>query len=265
MEFDSDAVDQNAEGVADQGSGKREFLDTQIISYALKGKIDVPAVEGRLIASATAHELLRTWDKEEGDVAYYIPVPSIGIRELASSRPKHHPPRKQSTDLLPLYLGENELSVVEYGHLAISLLINSQEVDLLLYCTRHLDKHRRDVALRYFEFLTQHSIRCIAATSKVVPDVVELFRKFRARFSPKGDFRNTLNDILVLATALNVGAPLLTRDGVLNRFASEYYGTPLIAMADYVKIDFGHTSARRRISRDSKGYINRPWRSKLIE
>jgi hypothetical protein len=88
-----------------------------------------------------------------------------------------------------------------------------------------------------------------------------LFYEFLLRYNSKENLKNTINDVLILATAINSSSSLVTKDSLLNRFASEQYNAELIENQDSLIVDFGkEKSLEKRRSKESKGYINKGWR-----
>ena len=58
------------------------------------------------------------------------------------------------------------------------------------------------------------------------------------QFRPKQDVRNTINDIFILATALDACAELVTKDSSLARFAGKVFGVRLQSRKDHDIMDF---------------------------
>jgi hypothetical protein len=86
-----------------------------------------------------------------------------------------------------------------------------------------------------------------------------LFAEFTSEHNCKGNVRNTVNDILILATAIDRQKKFLTHDNLLNRFAAEYYEAPTHKDKNELLIDFSEKVAEKRKNRESKGYINKGW------
>lgn len=80
--------------------------------------------------------------------------------------------------------------------------------------------------------------------------------------SSKGDFRNTLNDMLILSFALDTvsaGGTFETRDKLLGTFARPYFDGAS-QQGDLIRFHRKPVSQARRASRESKGYVNTGWR-----
>ncbi|MFI1516098.1 hypothetical protein [Streptomyces griseoaurantiacus] len=75
----------------------------------------------------------------------------------------------------------------------------------------------------------------------------------------KKDFRNTLNDMLILGVALRHKCPIYTLDKELARIAAPHFHT---RTTDGALINLEPRivpSEDRKTPRESKGYINRGW------
>jgi hypothetical protein len=107
-----------------------EILDTQIVSYALKGRTDLQ-VRGKAVSAITPNELLMIQSLNPVQANYYVPVPSnIHFSALAGgvshNLNRDHPFPKMVTDQVILEFGNEYPTIIEYGSLAISLLINKR-------------------------------------------------------------------------------------------------------------------------------------------
>jgi len=69
-----------------------------------------------------------------------------------------------------------------------------------------------------------------------------------------------VNDVLILASAIEYQKPFLTKDNLLSRFAAETYHVQAIQQEGNILVDFSKIEPiERRKSLESKGYINRGW------
>lgn len=68
-------------------------------------------------------------------------------------------------------------------------------------------------------FVLQADMACDALTEKDTELASELMRRFMETNSRKEDVRNTLDDMLVLASSMNRGLVLRTDDTLLDDFA----------------------------------------------
>jgi hypothetical protein len=74
----------------------------------------------------------------------------------------------------------------------------------------------------------------------------------------KANFRNSVNDMMILATAIAGHEQLLTDDNLLARFAAAQRQAPLREVGEgLIEIDFERSiGVGRRLPNESKGYIN---------
>ncbi|MGA9379777.1 MAG: hypothetical protein WBV73_13525, partial [Phormidium sp.] len=70
---------------------------------------------------------------------------------------------------------------------------------------------------------------------------------------------------LILSTAIDLSAILITKDSLLNRFASKYCDTMLRVQKDFITMDFGANKEQNKLkNRESKDYINRGWQVRSL-
>ncbi len=153
--------------------------------------------------------------------------------------------------------------ILEFGSKAITKVVNGKNVDTLRQSIAFLEKGQQRIIRENFNFLLENEIRCVSLTPAIVEDAHQLLWDFRnSGHNLKESFRNSWNDILILATARNGGGLLVSDDNGLNRFAASSLRY-LDGSEDVVEITL-NTSAKRTAgsqSRESKGYINRGWRA----
>lgn len=133
------------------------FLDTQIVSYAMKGCWTEP-IEGSQIVSIVANEFLLVQGSKLNQANYYIPHPS-SIRHLTltsetvnegsrvSRKKPTHPFGKSWTDSIIMEFGQEHPPIVEYGNFAISETINGSHYPLFLAAINFLEKRQRKVLI----------------------------------------------------------------------------------------------------------------------
>jgi len=234
------------------------ILDTQIISYAFKGKYD-GLITQQHISSVTAKEFLLIQGAEQSSANYYVPLANRLINSNSIQK-RDHPFPKTSTDQIILNFGGDYPSMLELGNLAITEIINSHLESLFKASIQFLKKEERKTILDRFEFLLYHNINCIPLTHPIIELGLSLLYEFLQRYTPKENIRNTINDIFIVATTINASGSLITNDKLLNKFVSEYCDAKIEGDSDIVIIDFSKKQTlERRISKESKGYINRGW------
>ena len=232
------------------------ILDTQIISYAFKGVYD-GQVTNQFISSVTAKEFLLAQGVGQTSVGYHIPQWASSIPEI---RLPSHKYSKNSTDRITLDFGSDYPPIIEYGNLAISKVINQRAKKVLRSATGHFKKEKRKIILDRFDFLIGQSINCLSLNKYMAELGLTLFHEFISRYNLKENFRNSINDILILASAINSSGTLVTEDSLLNKFAAERYDASMKEYSGTLLIDFG--KIRPSIgdkNKESKGYVNRGW------
>jgi hypothetical protein len=240
-----------------------DVLDTQIISYSFKNSY-VGNIENKTISSVSAKEFLLVQGSEFTKANYYIPVSNkfnhllengIGISKL------DHPFRKRDTDQIILEFGHVHPTLIEFGNLAIAEAINLKAKNVYISSIQFLEKDKRKILLDRFEYLVENNINCIPLNKKIVELSLSLLHVFLKIYNSKEKFKNTLNDVFILATAINSSSTLITKDSLLNRFATEYFDTTLNENSGSLLIDFRKVKTSEfPKSKESKGYINKGWR-----
>lgn len=252
------------------------IIDTQIVSYALKGSsIAGGGLSGFSVTSTVAQEFLRVRDVATGESRYFTPPPHtlgpaardayFAQRKIHGDRPSDRPLFKRATDKLIMDFNNEFPSVVEYGHLGISHLIGTANRVIFSESVNHLAKRERKDLLGKFIFLAEQRVECIPVKADCVPVAFGLLKRLIARgFNLKADFRNSLNDMLILGTAITRGADLWTQDELLAQFAAEELTSKVKHRDTHYEIPVQSSeNSIRRVSRESKGYINTGWRYAL--
>lgn len=153
-------------------------------------------------------------------------------------------------------------SVVEYGHSGIAYLNNTGNRNVFTEAITHLPKRERKKLIDDFEFLVDHRAQCIPVDSESVPIAFSMLKEMTSKgFNHKADFRNSLNDMLILAAARSKQFRLRTMDGLLAKFADEHNFSEVVRRGELYELAFADPPApERRESRESKGYRNIGWR-----
>jgi len=248
------------------------ITDTQVLSYYHKGALPAPSEPIR-ISSITAAEFLLIQSEDHNKANYYPILPSrlrhhgeeLGtieapLRMEFDSR-RHAAFGKHRTDQLILDFGPGVPVYVEFGSIAITQLINERHERLYLLGIRHLDKDMQKKLRDRYRFLLDSHVGCVAATPVIASVAMNLLVQFLDRYQAKQNTRNTINDVLVLATAIQHESALLTEDSLLRRFTAEIVGAGCTEQGSQLLVDFSVPEVhQRRASLESKGYINRGWR-----
>lgn len=244
-----------------------ELLDTQIISYALKG-YPTWSVTGKAISAITANEFLLVQSANPAQANYYVlllsrihfPESTDGVGPMNARLNRDHPFRKMITDQVRLEFGNEFPAIVVYGNLAIAMLINKRISALFDEAIKFLDKAQKKTIRKRFDFLLKNGVTCFPLSKSAISIGMELLQAFRAKHNLKANFRNSLSDILVFATAIDASAKLVTSDALLSEFASKYFEAPFSRQEDIITVDFREKfRPASRKSAESKGYINKGW------
>jgi hypothetical protein len=157
-------------------------------------------------------------------------------------------------------------AVVHFGNLAIADVINSAIVPIFDDAVEFLPKDRKKAARRKFDFLLDNSISCVPLSANTILVAQELLASFTEKNSLKANFRNSWNDLLIAATALDAQGTLVTEDGLLARHVADYVHASAVAVPGALKITFSdeQVDANRR-GRESKGFINQGWRVRFSQ
>jgi predicted nucleic acid-binding protein len=244
--------------------------DTQILSYYYKGVERCPA-SGITISSITAAEFLLIQSKRINSANYYPILPSlvrhlnpiighVDSQRLRFDGKKHAQRGRRRTDQLILNFNGKIPSVVEFGSFAISAIINEHREDLFYSSISHLTRDTQKKLRSRFQFLLDSNVHSLPVTESVAEIGVNIFGQFLDKYTAKANLRNTINDVLILATAVKQALPLLTKDSLLSRFAAELLGAPVMENRLGLALDFTAPQvADSRKKLESKGYINRGW------
>lgn len=233
-----------------------------------------PPKEPIRISSITAAEFLLVQSAAHNKANYYPILPiwlnhrgapagadgnGTSIKAMFDSR-RHAALGKRRTDQLILDFGPSVPTYIEFGSMAMTQLINDRHDQLYLASISHLDKLTQKKLTAKFRFLLDLDVSCIAVTPLIATVGLNLLGLFMDRYQPKDNKRNTINDVLVLATAIKNETHLLTNDNLLTRFAAEVMAAPISAENECIQVDFSvPVSVHRRKPLESKGFVNRGW------
>lgn len=249
------------------------ITDTQILSYYYKGAEPLPS-DPIIISSITAAEFLLIQSQDPTKANYYPILPSrfrhagAGTGSVDASTPtmrfdsrKHAAFGKHRTDQIILNFNNRFESVIEFGSMAISEIINLRHGGVFASSISHLDKGVQKKLKNRFRFLVETNVNCLAITPKIAEVGLNILGQFLDKYEAKQNLRNTINDVLILSTAAELSLPLLTKDNLLKRFAADILGAECTqGDASNLLIDFTVPAVvDRRRPFESKGYINRGW------
>ncbi|HEY9670190.1 MAG TPA: hypothetical protein V6D11_01930 [Waterburya sp.] len=247
------------------------IVDTQVLSYCFKQVGYNIQNQNLAISAITANEFLLAQPQSSERPDYYVIHPtkyshllySEGIpfwvrSHFGNSKGARMGTRR--TDQVIIDFGNQFPPYREFGNEAISEIINAKHLELYNVSISHLSKGKQKYLKKRMKYILDNNYHCYSLNRLTIEQALDLFSRFIAEHNCKGNVRNTVNDILILATAIERGKLLLTHDNLLNRFAAEYYNAPIQRDKNELLIDFsGEPTGERKKNKESKGYINRGW------
>lgn len=235
------------------------MVDTQILSYAYKEQ-SLPT-NNFCISSVVAHEFLEIYHSGwPTRFRYYVKY--LGGRHLGgvARSPAHR--KNGMIERIVLDFGIDYPQLIEFNSRATAAIINDKNLPAYCQILSSLDKKLQKKLRSRFAFLCNHVAECKPLTTQTAELGIELLWRFMQHHNVKGAFRNSVNDMLILASAIASKDDLITEDSLLARFAARERGISVQdAGLGTVKISFGAPmTTANRTNRESKGYINRGWK-----
>jgi hypothetical protein len=165
-------------------------------------------------------------------------------------------------DRLIFNFGRDFPALIEFGSRAVAAIVNDRNHAAFAGVLSSLDKAFQKRMRPRFAFLCSEVLECVPLTRETADVGIRLLDGFSQQHSLKGNFRNSVNDMMILAAAISSKDDLLTEDSLLARFAASVRGAPFTEeRGGTLRINFGRGLATRSTqTRESKGYINRGWR-----
>ncbi|MEZ0000750.1 hypothetical protein [Sinorhizobium fredii] len=235
------------------------MVDTQILSYVYKGR--EIALSSARISSVAAHEFLEAYDPASTTrFRYYIKYQSgrhFGIPAVSPAQRKGG-----AVQRLVLDFGSDYPQLIEFNSRATASIINDRNIPAFGHVLSSLDKTVQKKLRPRFAFLCDKVDECVPLSPQTAELAIQLLWEFVQNNNVKGNFRNSVNDMMILATAISGREHLLTEDNLLMRFAATRLQAPIREFGqNLIEIDFErNTEGQKRSSNESKGYINRGWR-----
>ena len=239
-----------------------EFIDTQIVSYKFNNNKNLFSgeIRGKYISSIVALEFLKIM-KKKGAKMYPAKLKGWhpGIKRSSGSRKMG----KHLTDRCIIdFRGELD-SIIIYSNEAISELINTKNIDILLfYAKNSLEKDEYKKFYEKVKFLMDNDIVVVPITSKTIQEMQSIYEDIKKEYNFKNDYRNSIMDLLILATAIEKKKTLITKDKVLNDVIKKCCG-----YLDIKKYPTGISSICYREEceplekkNNNKGYVNNGWK-----
>jgi predicted nucleic acid-binding protein len=235
-----------------------------VISYAAKGQF-TESLNSKTISSIVANEFLLVQSESPAQANYYVPMPSPSLYRFLSSGGlsklgRRHRLSKRFTDRTVMDFGADYPTVIEFGNIALAYAINRRERLLFSGAIRSLEKAKQKTIKRRFDFLLASGVNCIPLNRGIVTLAQELLAEYTRNHNLKREFRNSWNDLLILATAISQSARLITQDNELSRFAAEQHGALTQWDEHFAGVNFNARDRTTELEKaESKGYINKSW------
>jgi hypothetical protein len=246
------------------------IVDTQIISYCYSGHWQKSEARKAEISSVTASEFLLFHTREDNNVDYYVINPNrYGTRhslDLVKAYSEHAKNNKwakmgaRRTDSVIIDFSKDYQPYRMFGNEAIASIINDKHLDAFKLSILHLDKGIQKKLKNKMEFILDNNMICHRLNDAICDVGMTLLVSFQKHLTPKANIKNTVNDILILSTAINREKTLLTEDKVLGKFAASEFSAKFVEKEESMIVDFSSPQeTKTKLSRESKGYINRGW------
>ncbi|HEV2606202.1 MAG TPA: hypothetical protein VGU24_21345 [Microvirga sp.] len=235
------------------------MIDTQILSYAFKGA--GPPITGARIATVVANEFLEVYDAgSTTNFRYYIRYLSTSRGSAVSEAPSTRKPK--ANERLLFDFGTDYPALVEHGPRATAAIINDRNEPAYAAIVSSLEKETQKKLKRRFTFLCAEVSECVALSKETAELGAQLLDLYTQQETLKRSFRNSVNDMMILATALSCREVFHTQDGPLARFVARLKGASVTPTGPRtIAVDFSRAAPMSRgVLRESKGYIHRGWR-----
>lgn len=245
------------------------IVDTQLLDRVGAG--DFATGASWSVSSVTAQEALNMQVPTTED-RYRIALPLLRGMHLIERAPgratfwldhARSQPVSQRADRQILRLSPTAADRLEIGHASVAAAHRDGLDTLTSAYLSVLPEAPRKHAARRWRLLRDQATEVIALDADIATRGVELLRDFLAAGGqPKPVLRNTVNDMLILATALETGQPLATLDGALKDFYT-HVGCIVELVGDVViAAPVSTAGCRDAAPRDSKRYVNSLWRKR---
>lgn len=245
------------------------IFDTQIISYCYSGHWEPSKAKLSKISAITAAEFLLFHTRENSKVDYYVVNPerysNIHQNEISSSFQKNLGTWRWAkmgahrTDSVTIDFSKDFQPYRIFGTHAITSIINEKNINAFKLSISHLAKDKQKLLRKKIEFLLDNDIECYSLTEEACDIALELFYKLQKETTPKNNIKNTINDLLILSTAIDRKTSIFTKDKVLGELAAKEYSGKILTGTMGTIAEFSTEPHQKTRKLESKGYINRGW------
>ncbi len=247
-------------------SNQEIFVDTQVLVYALQGKLHLP--QRSLVSAVAAGEFLMAQSPDPMKANYYIPL-YLSRAAMNSLRPDNLVSRtstsqyRRCTDRIVLDFGNKYRPLALFNTGVLTLLINQRSPEFLHFAIEKLPKANQNAIRERFNFLMDARIVCEPLVPPVAERALQMLSEFTEVENLKTNFRNSVHDLLILATAIHRKLDLRTFDTVLSRFASKQYASGQRKDRGCITLRFSGVKDQASRRSGSKGYVNHGWRAEF--
>jgi hypothetical protein len=217
------------------------MLDSQVLVHMHKGRRG--SESGFTIASVSAQEFLLSYGLDPKHPSYYLPLRmgpyhAYPIYRDRSAAQKLASMRRRTDKLIIDFNGQYP-AIVEYGSLAFASAINLGNAKVFYETIEILPKVDQRSLKDRFDFLVESGVRCQALEQQTIEIGLDLLAELIGESAPKANFRNTVCDMMILATAIK--CELITEDKLLSRTTAKRYRAPVKEIGGLIEIDFSES------------------------
>jgi len=238
-------------------------VDTQVIIYADQIG-DVGEIRGCHVCSVVLAEYLMMQTDDYASAAYFLPTRNrvilgrpIDWNRLQKERPSYWARSHTASMRVTLRSVEPTVSILYWGMSALADIINDHDRARFQAAINRLTPRKHLRLLHKLDFVMQANMSCDALTEEDIQLALELMRRFTETNTPKENLRNTLNDMLVLASSINRGFVLRTDDTLLDGFARKQLNAQSTPHGDNLMDLRTPKAGYIRRSAGTRGYVNR--------
>jgi hypothetical protein len=164
---------------------------------------------------------------------------------------------KRSSGQIQFYFHNEYPTVFEYNSNGLATAVNDARFDAIGLAIEPLSRREKQRIRLIWSFLVENGVRCQPIGTSIAGHAMNLVAFVGARYTFKPNFRNSLNDLIVFATALQLGLEVATADKLLARIIAEYAGVSTVEGDDVVRLSFAGAQEQEREPKQT--YKNRGW------
>ena len=124
---------------------------------------------------------------------------------------------KRSSGRIEFYFRDEYPTVFEYNSLGLAAAVNNACFDAISLAIEPLSRREKQRIRSIWSFLVDNRVSCKPLGASIASQAMNLVSFAGARYAFKPNFRNSLNDLIVFATALQHCLEVTTADKLLAR------------------------------------------------